>query len=82
MKIIYGDNRSTVTEHAATVVKKIQQQEADPSYPKHAMPIGIAHHLALYPKACDECGVTYWSKDEWGSHIGCRGYVRGETGFA
>lgn len=80
MDIILGTNSIDRTEHARAVVKKIARQEADPNLPRQAIPLGIAHHLARYPKVCDDCGQTYWSQDEWGSHLGCRGEQR-STGF-
>jgi len=80
MRIILGSDAISRTEHAQTVIRKIASQEADPNFPKNAIPLGIAHHLARFPQCCDECGLTYWSMDEYGSHIGCRGEVK-KTGF-
>lgn len=84
MDIIIGADSLTRAEHARTVITKIAQQEADPSHPHRALPMGVAHHLARYPRICDDCGLTYWSRDEWGSHIMCKGVPPEEnrkTGF-
>jgi len=79
--IILGSSAIDRTEHARRVVRKIEQQETDPQYPKQAKPIGIADHLARFPHVCDDCGDTYWDRDEYGmSHLGCKGLKKG-TGF-
>lgn len=80
MRILLGPDAVDRTEHARHVIKKITKQESDPQYPKNAVPIGIAQHLARYPNQCDDCGQTYWGKDEYSSHLGCRGPIK-NTGF-
>lgn len=80
MRILLGPSAIDRTEHARRVLTKIEKQESDPQYPRNAVPMGIAQHLAQYPLFCNDCGLTYWSQDEYGSHIGCRGPTK-NTGF-
>lgn len=82
MDIIIGASAIDRSEHAKHVVRKILAQESDPKYPRQASPIGVAAHLARFPHTCDDCGETYWDRDEYGhSHLGCRG-VRKGMGFS
>lgn len=81
MDIILGASAVDRTEHARRVLKKIAAQEENPHSPRQANPIGIASHLARFPHVCDDCGETYWDRDEYGvAHLGCRG-LRRATGF-
>lgn len=81
MDIIIGASAIDRSAHARQVVAKIAQQEQDPNSPRHASPMGVAHHLARFPHVCDDCGATYWDGDEYGaSHLGCTG-VKRNTGF-
>jgi hypothetical protein len=71
LTIIYGDDRSAREEHAKALVEKIEKHQLESTH--SPMPRGIAVHLARYPLACEDCGETYWSKDAYGTHMGCRG---------
>lgn len=68
-----------IAEHAKKVLKAIDAYEE--RYPRHAPAKGISNHLAQFAKLCDDCGNTYWSRDEYGMHIGCKGFVQKKTGF-
>lgn len=57
---------------------KLEARDADRSY--EPRPRGIAVHTVLYAQRCDDCGQTYWSRDSWGSHVGCQGLKKG-AGF-
>jgi hypothetical protein len=83
MDIILGSSAIDRSEHARRVIRKIAEQESDPKIPKHAIPMGIAEHLARFPHVCDTCGLPYWDQDEYGiGHIGCRGAPRSAPGFS
>lgn len=78
MKILFDNSGDEASHHAKRIIKSLESH-AD-VYPHLAVPKGVAHHSAQYPLMCDDCGETYWSRDQYGSHIGCRG-ERKEIGF-
>lgn len=73
MKIIFDRrDRETVFEHAQKVIKA-QEEWLYKHRPGQINPRGVAVHMTLHPIKCDDCGETYWSRDEYGSHISCKG---------
>jgi hypothetical protein len=78
MKIIFGNNKFEIEDHAKKVMKSIEKEEL--KFPRRVIPIGVAIHTVRYPLICDDCGETYWSRDEYGSHIKCN-HKKSYTGF-
>jgi hypothetical protein len=71
MKIVFDEGKLPISEHAQMIVRALGRE--DNKYPGRAKPLGVAHHTARFPIVCTDCGVTYWSRDEYASHIGCKG---------
>ncbi len=81
MRIITDAEGVSSEDHAKKIVQAIRQHELTPRHsPRDIMPIGISKYQAHFPIMCDDCGETYWSRDEYGSHLGCKGVTR-NTGF-
>jgi hypothetical protein len=78
MKIIFGVSSFDVERHAAAVIRQINNEKHNNFDPK---PRGVAHTLAVMPVLCDDCGCTFWARDPYASHIGCRGFRKG-AGFS
>ena len=75
MKIIFSSNRDSIADHARVLVVKAQKNDAAPK--------GVAAHSARVPNVCEDCGVTYWHRDDpyvFFPHVGCRGAKNG-AGF-
>lgn len=73
MKIIFGESQDRIEEHASALIAKYNQSD----------PIGIAHYSAQVPQICDDCGETYWHRNDpygWFPHIGCKG-TKAKAGF-
>lgn len=80
LRIVMGGGHRSHAEHAQMMVRKIEAlQERSPHH--HPRPKGIALHQAVYPSLCEDCGETYWSREEWTNHIGCRGVRTKGAGF-
>ena len=73
-----GDGVSRTSDHARAVVRYLDSVDAKD--PGNAPPKGVPHHLAAHPQVCEDCGKTYWSRERWAAHLGCKGVVR-DTGF-
>lgn len=79
LRIIFGDNRAEIEEHARSTIKVINEYEK--KTPWKIIPRGVPYHSTLYPLRCEDCGKTHWSKDEYGPHLGCKGMPDKQTGF-
>lgn len=78
MKILWGHDSGDTARHAKNLIRAIQRyQDKQVTEPK---PKDVPNHMAQHPLICDDCGETYWSRDQWGSHITCKG-VKKEIGF-
>ncbi len=67
MKIIFDTPSDDIAEHARLVVSEAKA--------KSRAPVGVPVHAAQVPTTCDDCGETYWHKDDpygWFPHIGCK----------
>lgn len=71
LRVVFGEERGVVADHAKSLLKALAKSEMQ--FPSRAKPRGIAHHTAHFPILCDDCGQTFWSRDEFGSHLGCKG---------
>jgi hypothetical protein len=69
MKIIFGNNKFEIEEHAKEVISSIKNEEM--RYPRRSIPMGIPFHAVRYPFVCDDCGESYWSNNEYGQHVKC-----------
>lgn len=70
LKILF-DRPSDAEDHARTLVRKIEENNLEATHkPK---PRGVPHYAAVLPEVCEDCGKTYWTRNEWTSHIGCAG---------
>ncbi len=84
LKILFARDSDT-SEHARKMVTRIEMAQwlSDPRY--NPMPRGIAHHAAVTPRLCGDCGKTFWSRDDRdrNTHIGCSGAPKkgGNAGF-
>lgn len=77
VKIIIDRASEGAEAHAREAVAKINAAGFDPYNPR---PVGVAHHSALYPNTCDECGETFWARDQWATHRKCK-TTSGNLGF-
>lgn len=66
-----GEERGVTASHARSLLRAIEKN--DLKFPMQANPRGIARHTAHHPILCDDCGVTFWSRDEYGTHVACKG---------
>lgn len=80
MKILVDRTNEGVDDHARDVVAHLTKMSRKPSV-HDVRPIGIAHYRAQFPIECEECGLTFWARDPFASHRGCKGEQKG-TGFA
>lgn len=71
MKILIDSKITETAEHARSLLKAIEEQQK--KRPWEIMPRGIPYHTSVYPLRCDDCDKTFWSKDSYGVHIGCKG---------
>lgn len=71
MKIIMGEEGHVLEAHAKQMIRSLEKYEI--KHPTQAKPRGVANHAAHFPLLCTECGLSYWSRDEYASHIGCKG---------
>ena len=66
MKIIFSQPVDEIAEHAKKVVAEAQA--------KSRSPIGVPAHTARVASVCEDCGETYWHRNDeygWFAHIGC-----------
>lgn len=78
LRIIFGTTRAELEEHAKEHL--LSQRAYDKKNPHRVQPRGVPYHLTQYPLLCDDCGETYWSRDEYGAHLKCN-KGKGATGF-
>ena len=71
MKIIVGQNRSDIEEHAKKVLRAIAAYELRHPRAENIVPRGIPTHAARFPVVCDDCGDTFWANDPYASHRKC-----------
>jgi len=67
MKIIFSQPGDEIADHAKKLIIEAEQRS------KH--PRGIARHSAQVAQLCDDCGDTFWHRDDeygWFTHIGCK----------
>ena len=70
MKIILEPHAEDISNHARLMLRAIHKDDME--NPRDAKPRVASVNAAVYPHTCDDCGGTYWDRDEWGhSHIGC-----------
>jgi formylmethanofuran dehydrogenase subunit E len=76
LKFIFDNKLIATTEHARQLIVKINERENKDVYdPK---PKDVAHHSAVTPVLCEECGETFWSKNRYSeNHIDCKGPQKG-----
>lgn len=79
MKIIFGKDNQAISDHAQSMLKAMEKDSI--RHPLAYMaPKGVAYHTAQNPIFCDDCGETYWARDQYAAHVGCR-KGKGKTGF-
>ncbi len=81
MKILVDNRASQTEEHARRMLRAREVAESNTRNAMHIVPRGVAVHRAQYPSTCDECGESYWSADEYASHIRCPGPPKAQAGF-
>lgn len=80
MKIIMGQSRSAIEEHAKKVLLALDREEERHPHRTNVQPRGVATYAARHPVVCDDCGETFWANDPYASHPKCK-KGRGEIGF-
>lgn len=71
LRIIMGEEKFATERHARTLMRSLEKH--DHRHPTTVKPRGVSSHTAQFPLLCSECGATYWSRDEYASHMSCKG---------
>lgn len=72
LKIIFDRRGENIESHAKDLVVAAAK--------KRGAPHGIATYSAQIPETCDDCGETYWHRNDemgWFPHLGCKGKNKG-----
>lgn len=72
MRIIMDARSENISEHARKIVNEAKM--------KNNSPYGIAKHSAQVPSVCEDCGKTYWHRDDeyvYFPHVGCEAGKKG-----
>lgn len=79
LKIVFGVERAEIEKHARSLLRA--QEEYESKNPFRATPRGIAFYASHFPISCDDCGKTFWGRNEWAAHPGCKGTPEKKMGF-
>jgi len=76
VKIIRGADSERLAIHARSVLKGLE--DYDRRHPQYAKPRDCGSYSAVFPILCDECGETFWARDQYSSHKRCN---KGQPGM-